>query len=231
MSPATALPPLTPEQERMVEENLGLFIHVLKRYNRDLRYEWDDAYQYGCMGLVEAVRNYNPEKGAAFSSFAVRCIYFSVHRWELYNTRKKNSFGKNTVNYSLEYRTPYMPKPREFHEMLIPPDYVSMEDELAKKGTDSEGEGVHEHLPPRSTAFHLAGFHPACAHRCRGWQNGGQNRRAGIRHDQEIHAPPAHLRRKDPYRIKKRSRRAPTHRLPMAKNNICSPQINARFVS
>jgi RNA polymerase sigma factor (sigma-70 family) len=127
------LPPLTPEQERMVEENLGLVIHVLKRYNRDLRYEWDDAYQYGCMGLVEAVRNYNPEKGAAFSSFAVRCIYFSVHRWELYNTRKKNSFGKNTVNYSLEYRTPYMPKPREFHEMLIPPDYVPMEDELAKK--------------------------------------------------------------------------------------------------
>lgn len=127
------LPPLTPEQERMVEENLGLVIHVLKRYNRDLRYEWDDAYQYGCMGLVEAVRNYNPEKGAAFSSFAVRCIYFSVHRWEIYNTRKKNSFGKNTVNYSLEYRTPYMPKPREFHEMLIPPDYVSMEDELAKK--------------------------------------------------------------------------------------------------
>ena len=133
MSPVTALPPLTPEQERMVEENLGLVIHVLKRYNRDLRYEWDDAYQYGCMGLVEAVRNYNPEKGAAFSSFAVRCIYFSVHRWELYNTRKKNSFGKNTVNYSLEYRTPYMPKPREFHEMLIPPDYVPMEDELAKK--------------------------------------------------------------------------------------------------
>lgn len=133
MSPATTLPPLTPEQERMVEENLGLVIHVLKRYNRDLRYEWDDAYQYGCMGLVEAVRNYNPEKGAAFSSFAVRCIYFSVHRWELYNTRKKNSFGKNTVNYSLEYRTPYMPKPREFHEMLIPPDYVPMEDELAKK--------------------------------------------------------------------------------------------------
>lgn len=127
------LPPLTPEQERMVEENLGLVIHVLKRYNRDLRYEWDDAYQYGCMGLVEAVRNYNPEKGAAFSSFAVRCIYFSVHRWEIYNTRKKNSFGKNTVNYSLEYRTPYMPKPREFHEMLIPPDYVPMEDELAKK--------------------------------------------------------------------------------------------------
>ena len=101
MSPATALPPLTPEQERMVEENLGLFIHVLKRYNRDLRYEWDDAYQYGCMGLVEAVRNYNPEKGAAFSSFAVRCIYFSVHRWELYNTRKKNSFGKNTVKDEL----------------------------------------------------------------------------------------------------------------------------------
>lgn len=127
------LPPLTPEQERMVEENLGLVIHVLKRYNRDLRYEWDDAYQYGCMGLVEAVRNYNPEKGAAFSSFAVRCIYFSVHRWEIYNTRKKNSFGKNTVNYSLEYRTPYMPKPREYHEMLIPPDYVPMEDELAKK--------------------------------------------------------------------------------------------------
>ncbi|MBR0320286.1 MAG: sigma-70 family RNA polymerase sigma factor [Clostridia bacterium] len=127
------LPPLTPEQERMAEENLGLVIHVLKRYNRDLRYEWDDAYQYGCMGLVEAVRNYNPEKGAAFSSFAVRCIYFSVHRWEIYNTRKKNSFGKNTVNYSLEYRTPYMPKPREFHEMLIPPDYVPMEDELAKK--------------------------------------------------------------------------------------------------
>lgn len=125
--------PLTPAQERMVEENLPLVIHVLRHYKRDTRYEWDDAYQYGCMGLVDAVRNFDPGKGNAFSSFAVRCIYFSIKRWEVYNTRKKNSCGRNTAHLSLEYRPPVRERNKDFDEMLIPPDYVPMDESLVQK--------------------------------------------------------------------------------------------------
>ena len=124
---------LTPQQESMVEENMNLITHVLKRYARDSRYEWDDAFQYGAMGLVDAVRTFDPSKGYAFSTYACKCIFRSINKWVVYNTRKKNSFGRNTVHTSLDWRNPIVPGSRDFYECMIPLDYVPMDDAYCKK--------------------------------------------------------------------------------------------------
>lgn len=56
-----------------IRENLPLVSFVIKRYYPG--FAWDeDLFQVGCMGLLYAVRKFNPDKGVAFSTFAVRCI-------------------------------------------------------------------------------------------------------------------------------------------------------------
>lgn len=60
------------EQERLIEENLELVkriaYHLLARLPAHT--EIDDLMQSGMMGLLEAARNYDPSRGASFSTFA-----------------------------------------------------------------------------------------------------------------------------------------------------------------
>ena len=126
-------PSLTPQQERMVEDNIGLVTYVLKHYTRDIRYEWDDAYQYGCLGLVDAVCTYDPGKGFAFSTYANKCIYRNIKRWEAYNTRKKNSFGRNTTHVSFDRKNDALSTSNTLHEKLLPVDYVTPEEAYIRK--------------------------------------------------------------------------------------------------
>ena len=60
------------DQERLIEENLELVkriaYHLLARLPAHT--EIDDLMQSGMMGLLEAARNYDPSRGASFSTFA-----------------------------------------------------------------------------------------------------------------------------------------------------------------
>jgi RNA polymerase sigma factor (sigma-70 family) len=64
------------------EEHLGLVMSVLMRvnygmYNRDL-------YQEGVVGLLRAIRQFDPKKGYAFSTYAAKYIegYIRTYRWK-----------------------------------------------------------------------------------------------------------------------------------------------------
>ncbi|MCH7700199.1 MAG: hypothetical protein IID37_00810 [Planctomycetes bacterium] len=68
--------PLTPDQKRLVEENLGLVGVNLRRYSqpwsaprRDR--EWDDLFQEGCLALMDAARSHQPERGIPFPAYAL----------------------------------------------------------------------------------------------------------------------------------------------------------------
>lgn len=67
---------LTEAEQTMVTENLGLVHHiaarVVHRFPADFGRE--DIVQVGTMGLIEAVRRFEPERGVRFSSFAGRRI-------------------------------------------------------------------------------------------------------------------------------------------------------------
>ena len=63
-----------------MEENLPLVHYVLRRF-RDRNAEYEDLYQYGCMGLLKAVDRFDPAYGVRFSTYAVPIILGEVRRY------------------------------------------------------------------------------------------------------------------------------------------------------
>lgn len=56
-------------RERLVRAHLPLVHQLASRY-RDYGLPFDDLVQEGCLGLLEAVENYEPARGASFESYA-----------------------------------------------------------------------------------------------------------------------------------------------------------------
>jgi RNA polymerase sigma factor (sigma-70 family) len=77
--------PLTDEQARLVNDNLGLVGVHLRRHVANLRHprrdrEWEDLFQEGCLGLIEAAIRHDPEKGIPFAAFALPRIHNAVSK-------------------------------------------------------------------------------------------------------------------------------------------------------
>jgi len=62
-----------------VVENLPLVAHIAKRFSR-AEAEYEDLFQSGCIGLMKAVRRYEPGFGTAFSTYAVPVIMGEMRR-------------------------------------------------------------------------------------------------------------------------------------------------------
>ncbi len=71
---------LTPDEERLVEENLPLVHHIVGRMTQRFpaTFSRDDLVQAGALGLIEAVSRFDPDRGFAFSTFAGRRIEGAV---------------------------------------------------------------------------------------------------------------------------------------------------------
>jgi RNA polymerase sigma-B factor len=65
-------------RNELVEAHMGLAVHIAKRYSR--RGLDDDLRQVAMIGLVKAVDRFDPEHGAAFSTFAGRTIEGELKR-------------------------------------------------------------------------------------------------------------------------------------------------------
>lgn len=63
-----------------MEENLKLVHYVMKRF-RDRSAEYEDLYQYGCMGLLKAIDRFDPAYGVRFSTYAVPVIMGEIRRY------------------------------------------------------------------------------------------------------------------------------------------------------
>jgi RNA polymerase sigma-B factor len=64
---------------RIVEAHLPLVRHLARRY-ADRGEPLDDLVQVGTIGLLKAVDRYDPERGAAFASFAVPTVLGEIRR-------------------------------------------------------------------------------------------------------------------------------------------------------
>jgi len=68
------------DEERMLQENSGLIWSVVRRYyGRGT--EADDLYQLGCIGFIKAMRDFDPEYGTQFSTYAVPKIAGEIRRF------------------------------------------------------------------------------------------------------------------------------------------------------
>ena len=71
----------TAEQERntFIEQNLGL-VHLLAGRFKGRGMEYDDLFQAGCVGLCKAADRFEPDRGLAFSTYAVPVILGEIKR-------------------------------------------------------------------------------------------------------------------------------------------------------
>ena len=70
----------TAARDKLIEGNLRLVLSVIQRF--DKRGESpDDLFQVGCIGLIKAISNFDPDKQVRFSTYGVPMIAGEVRRY------------------------------------------------------------------------------------------------------------------------------------------------------
>lgn len=67
-------------REELIRDNLALVKYIVKRFAGHGA-EYEDLYQYGCMGLVKAVDRFDPGYDVQFSTYAVPVIMGEIRRY------------------------------------------------------------------------------------------------------------------------------------------------------
>lgn len=80
-----ALEQLSTDQRKLVSDNLGLVGVHMRRHLDNLRVprrdrEWEDLFQEGCLGLIQAAKRFRAERGIPFAAFAFPRIHNAVSR-------------------------------------------------------------------------------------------------------------------------------------------------------
>ena len=85
-------------RERLIEGNLRLVLSVIQRF--DKRGESpDDLFQVGCIGLIKAIANFDPDKQVRFSTYGVPMIAGEVRRYLRDNSAIRVSRSIRDVAY------------------------------------------------------------------------------------------------------------------------------------
>jgi RNA polymerase sporulation-specific sigma factor len=67
-------------EEILIKRNVGLISSIAKRFlNRG--YEFEDLFQIGSIGLIKAIKNFNPDFNVRFSTYAVPMIMGEIKRF------------------------------------------------------------------------------------------------------------------------------------------------------
>ena len=67
-------------REQLVRQNLALVKYIVKRF-MGRGAEFDDLYQWGCLGLVKAIDRFDPDYPVQFSTYAVPVIMGEIRRF------------------------------------------------------------------------------------------------------------------------------------------------------
>ncbi len=67
-------------RERLIEDNLGLVRHIVKRF-AGRGYDMEDLFQIGCIGLMKAIDKFDLRYDVRFSTYAVPMIQGEIKRF------------------------------------------------------------------------------------------------------------------------------------------------------
>lgn len=94
-------------KEDIINGNLKLVLSILKKYNNK-KYNLDDLFQIGVVGLCKAVDNFDLSFNCLFSTYAVPLITGEIKRYIRDNTEVRISRGiKDTAYLILKYKDDY----------------------------------------------------------------------------------------------------------------------------
>lgn len=97
-------------KEQIINGNLKLVLSIIKKYNNG-KYDMNDLFQIGCIGLIKAVDNFGLEYNCLFSTYAVPLILGEVKRFirDSSVVRISRSIRDNAYQI-LKYKDEYMLK-------------------------------------------------------------------------------------------------------------------------
>ncbi len=72
---------LSADQQRFVQANLGLVGKVVCSFKRTTKHEYEELFQVGCLGLINAATRFDPSLGFRFSSYAIPYIKGEILHW------------------------------------------------------------------------------------------------------------------------------------------------------
>ena len=85
-------------REKLIEGNLRLVLSVIQRFEKRGESP-DDLFQVGCIGLIKAIRNFDPSKQVRFSTYGVPMIAGEVRRYLRDNSAIRVSRSIRDVAY------------------------------------------------------------------------------------------------------------------------------------
>jgi len=86
------------EREMKILKNMGLVVSCVMRMNNNLYDE--DLFQEGCLGLINAVDRFDPERGVEFSTYATSQINSYIRHYKRRNVFVKPKRQKNNYTYA-----------------------------------------------------------------------------------------------------------------------------------
>jgi RNA polymerase sigma-B factor len=167
-------------RDELVERFLPLARQLARRYQR-ANEPLDDLVQVASIGLIKAVDRFDPDRGTAFSSYAVPTIlgelkrYFRDAGWAVHVPRgmQERVIALNQAVSKLSRELGRSPSPAELAESLqVPREEVleSMEAAIAYDATsleaprgDAEGDSYAESLGAEDERFELIEYTAAIA--------------------------------------------------------------------
>ena len=97
-------------KDELVNGNLKLVLSILKRFNKE-KYNLDDLFQIGCIGLIKAIHNFDLAYNCLFSTYAVPLILGEIRRYVRDNTSIRVSRSiKDNAYHVLKFKEEYINK-------------------------------------------------------------------------------------------------------------------------
>ena len=97
-------------KEELINSNLKLVLSIIKKYNNG-KYDMNDLFQIGCIGLIKAVDNFDTSVGVMFSTYAVPLILGEVKRFIRDSTQVRIARSiRDTAYKILQFKDEYANK-------------------------------------------------------------------------------------------------------------------------
>lgn len=94
-------------KEELVNGNLKLVLSILRKFNNN-KFNLDDLFQIGCVGLIKAVDNFDLKHEVRFSTYAVPLILGEIKRYIRDNSPLRVSRSiKDTAYHILKFKEKY----------------------------------------------------------------------------------------------------------------------------
>lgn len=79
-------------RDQLIEGNLRLVLSVIQRFEKRGENP-DDLFQVGCIGLIKAIQNFDPDKQVRFSTYGVPMLYeLRRAQWGITYGKKEHAF-------------------------------------------------------------------------------------------------------------------------------------------